>query len=169
LHKGRRPHRRVDSRVRAFPMNLYKMIQYTGIGAVVLLVSTAVTGLARADVEVHEHLGIATVAVGLLHGGLVIYRNMKNKRHVPIIFLILAMVLACTNVYAASMTGILKDNSNAGIKRLTKEQEKNYIREYGLKDDFSIKVTTKNQKKFDRNRDGYLSGRELAEYLRKYD
>jgi len=58
---------------------LYKMIQYTGIAAVVLLVSTAVTGLARVDVEVHEHLGIATVAVGLLHGGLVIYKNMKNK------------------------------------------------------------------------------------------
>jgi len=55
------------------------MIKYTGIAAIVLLVSAAVTGLARVDVEVHEHLGIAAVAVGLLHGGLVIYRNMKNK------------------------------------------------------------------------------------------
>ncbi|MDD5271005.1 MAG: hypothetical protein PHE80_07475, partial [Candidatus Omnitrophica bacterium] len=74
-----------------------------------------------------------------------------------------------TNVYAATMTGVLKDNSNTGMKKFTKEQERNYIKEYGLKDDFSIKVTTKNQKKFDRNRDGYLSGRELEEYLGKYD
>jgi hypothetical protein len=55
------------------------MIQYTGIAAVVLLIATAVTGLARVDVEVHEHLGIATLAIGLLHGGMVIYRNMKIK------------------------------------------------------------------------------------------
>lgn len=60
-------------------IKLYRMIQYTGIAAVVLLVATAATGLARIDVEVHEHLGIATLAVGLLHGGLVIYRNIKNK------------------------------------------------------------------------------------------
>ncbi|MFA5499501.1 MAG: hypothetical protein WC404_00300 [Candidatus Omnitrophota bacterium] len=60
-------------------IKLYKMIQYTGIAAVVLLIATAVTGLARVDVEVHEHLGIATLAIGLLHGGMVIYRNMKIK------------------------------------------------------------------------------------------
>lgn len=60
-------------------MNLYKMIQYTGIAAGVLLVATAAVGLSHANIELHEHLGITTVAVGLLHGGLVIYRNIKNK------------------------------------------------------------------------------------------
>lgn len=60
-------------------MNLYKMIQYSGMAAGVMLVVTASVGLSRANVELHEHLGIATLAVGLLHGGLVIYRNMKNK------------------------------------------------------------------------------------------
>jgi len=97
-----------------------------------------------------------------------IYRTVP-KRHVPLLSLLLAMMLACTNVYAATMTGVLKDNSNTGIKKLTKEEEKNYIRDCRIKDDFSVKVTTKNQKKFDRNRDGYLSGRELEEYLKKYD
>lgn len=88
------------------------------------------------------------------------------KRTVPFI---LALVFACTNVYAMTMTGVLKDNSNTNMKKYTKEEEKNYIRESGIKADFSVQVTTKNQKKFDRNRDGYLSGRELEEYLRKYD
>ena len=60
-------------------MNLYKMIQYSGMAAGALLVATAATGLARVDIEVHEHLGMATLAVGSLHGSLVIYRNMKNK------------------------------------------------------------------------------------------
>ncbi|MDD5736917.1 MAG: hypothetical protein PHH20_01320, partial [Candidatus Omnitrophica bacterium] len=50
---------------------------------------------------------------------------------------IAAMIFACTNVYAATMTGVLKDNSNTGMKKFTKEQERNYIKEYGLKDDFS--------------------------------
>jgi hypothetical protein len=60
-------------------IKLYRAIKYTGIAAAALLVATAATGLAHVDVEVHEHLGIATLAVGLLHGGLVIFRNMKNK------------------------------------------------------------------------------------------
>ena len=58
---------------------LYNMIKLSGVAAVVLLVATAVTGLARVDVEVHEHLGIATLAIGLLHGGMVMYRNIKIK------------------------------------------------------------------------------------------
>jgi hypothetical protein len=80
-----------------------------------------------------------------------------------------AIFLAVPQAHAVTMTGILKDNSNTGMKKFTKEEEKNYIRERGVKDDFSVQVTTKNQKKFDRNRDGYLSGRELEDYLKKYD
>jgi len=60
-------------------INLYKMIQYTGMAAGVLLVVTASIGLSHSNVELHEKFGITTVAVGLLHGGLVIYRNLKNK------------------------------------------------------------------------------------------
>jgi len=58
---------------------LYNMIKLSGAAAVMLLIATAVTGLARVNVEVHEHLGIATLAIGLLHGGMVIYRNMKIR------------------------------------------------------------------------------------------
>jgi hypothetical protein len=91
--------------------------------------------------------------------------------HVPkwLVPLLLAVLLAAPQAHAMTMTGILKDNSNTGIKKLTNEEEKNYIKECGIEDDFSVQVTTKNQKKFDRNRDGYLSGRELEEYLKKYD
>jgi hypothetical protein len=60
-------------------LKLYNLIQYSGIGAGVFLVAAAVTGIMRADVEIHEKLGLTALALGLLHGGMVMYRNIKMR------------------------------------------------------------------------------------------
>jgi hypothetical protein len=71
--------------------------------------------------------------------------------------------------HAVSMSGILKDNSNTSLMKFTKKEEGEYIRQNNIQNNFSVKVTTRNQRKIDRNHDGYLSGEELIKYLKKYE
>jgi hypothetical protein len=52
---------------------------------------------------------------------------------------------------------------------MTKKEEAEYINEHNIRNNFAIKVTTKNQSKFDREGDGYLNDEELRDYLKKYD
>ena len=47
-------------------------------------------------------------------------------------------------------------------------EEGRMIREDQLNNYFTVKVTTTNQKKFDSNHDGYLSGKEFQRYLKHY-
>lgn len=60
-------------------MKLYKIINYCGIMAVILLCATFIFGIAKLDREVHEHLAIATMVFALLHGGLILYRTIRLK------------------------------------------------------------------------------------------
>ncbi|MFA5499500.1 MAG: hypothetical protein WC404_00295 [Candidatus Omnitrophota bacterium] len=70
---------------------------------------------------------------------------------------------------AVSISGILKENQNKSLPKMTKKEEAEYINEHNIRNNFSIKVTTKNQRKFDREGDGYLNDEELRDYLKKYD
>lgn len=58
---------------------LYNLITYSGMAAGVLLVITAGLGIGGFNVEVHEGFGIATLCVGGLHGGLIVYKNAKIR------------------------------------------------------------------------------------------
>ena len=84
----------------------------------------------------------------------------------------LIILLSCQLAYSApEISGRLNVNASQAYGELTKYDrsgESRMIKKEKLYDFFSIKVTTTNQKKFDRDQDGYLSGRELQEYLRKY-
>ncbi|MDD5010233.1 MAG: hypothetical protein PHC68_17750 [Syntrophorhabdaceae bacterium] len=70
---------------------------------------------------------------------------------------------------AVSISGILKENQNKSLPKMTKKEEAEYINEHNIRNNFAIKVTTKNQSKFDREGDGYLNDEELRDYLKKYD
>jgi len=52
---------------------------------------------------------------------------------------------------------------------LSDSDEMRMIRQNSLGSTVLLKVTTENQEKFDRNHNGYLTGRELQRYLRKYN
>ncbi len=56
---------------------------------------------------------------------------------------------------------------NNPLIRRDKAEENRMIKEQKLYSYVTVKVTTTNQKKFDRDRDGYLSGNELQMYLRE--
>lgn len=90
------------------------------------------------------------------------------------IYLAALIIAALSCQFAYSGTEIsrrLNINTPQTIQKLTrynKAEENRMIREEALYEFFSVKVTTRNQKKFDSDRDGYLSGKELQEYLREY-
>ena len=54
------------------------------------------------------------------------------------------------------------------LARQSSAEEGRMIREDKISNYVTVKVTTTNQKKFDSNHDGYLSGRELERYLKHY-
>ena len=54
------------------------------------------------------------------------------------------------------------------LARQDSAEEGRMIRSDHLGSYFSIKVTTINQKRFDRNHDGYLTGNEVQRYLKHY-
>ena len=85
------------------------------------------------------------------------------------LILILALSMAMPEAGAVSISGILKENQNKSLPKMTKKEEAEYINTHNVRNNFSIKVTTKNQSKFDREGDGYLNDEELREYLKKYD
>lgn len=83
--------------------------------------------------------------------------------------LILALSIAMPEAGALGLSGILKENPNKSLPKMTKKEEAEYINTHNVRNNFTIKVTTKNQSKFDREGDGYLNDEELREYLEKYD
>ena len=58
---------------------LYKLIIYSGVAAAIFLVVTFVLGITKFDIEMHEAFGVATLALGLIHGGLIAYQKIKIK------------------------------------------------------------------------------------------
>lgn len=59
---------------------LYNLIIYSGIAAFICLAVTAVLGITGANFEIHEKMGITTFALACVHGGLVLYKNIKVNR-----------------------------------------------------------------------------------------
>ena len=58
---------------------LYKLIMYSGIVAITLLLATFVLGITGINFKLHKILGISTMAVAAIHGGLILYRMIKIK------------------------------------------------------------------------------------------
>ncbi|MBN1526463.1 MAG: hypothetical protein JW919_02615 [Candidatus Omnitrophica bacterium] len=58
---------------------VYRLIIYSGIAAALCLVVTFVLGITKSDIEMHEAFGIATLALGITHAGLVVYKNLRIK------------------------------------------------------------------------------------------
>jgi hypothetical protein len=56
---------------------LHKLIIYTGIAALAFLCLTAFYGLTGLSFNIHKKLGITTLVFGGIHGGLLLYRNIK--------------------------------------------------------------------------------------------
>jgi len=83
----------------------------------------------------------------------------------------LIILLFLPSAYSETeISGRLNVDTNQTNHQLIKRDragENRMIRENKLYDFYAIKVTTTNQKKFDRNGDGYLSGPEFKEYLAK--
>lgn len=84
----------------------------------------------------------------------------------------LIILFSCQLAYSGpEISGRLNVNASQTYGELTKYDragENRMINEEKLYNFFSVKVTTTNQKKFDWDQDGYLSGSELQEYLSKY-
>jgi len=58
---------------------LFKAITFTGILAGIALLWTATSGVLHMEIELHERSAQATVALGVLHFGLITYKNWKIK------------------------------------------------------------------------------------------
>ena len=89
-----------------------------------------------------------------------------------IILAILIAALSCPLVYSATAASRSFTISSPQVKetlvKYNKAEEGRMIREKKLYEFYVIKVTTRNQKKFDGDKDGYLSGKELKKYLAEY-
>jgi len=59
---------------------LYNLIIYSGIATFICLVITAVLGIAGANFSLHGKMGITTFAFACIHGGLVLYKQIKISR-----------------------------------------------------------------------------------------
>lgn len=84
--------------------------------------------------------------------------------------LIIAALLAPV-AYSQTQLNVLTVNPAQSDKPLIRQdrgEETRMVKEEGLNTFFSIKVTTTNQKRYDGNRDGVLSGKELQMYLGHY-
>lgn len=86
---------------------------------------------------------------------------------------IIILIVAVSFQSAYSATKITRMNIAAPqtrdkLVRYDKAEENRMIKEQKLYNYYTVKVTTTNQKKFDRDKDGYLSGTQLKKYLREY-
>jgi hypothetical protein len=61
-------------------MKTYNVINYVGIMAFLSLVVTVITGVAGADVEFHETMAITTLVLACVHGSLIVWRQIQNRR-----------------------------------------------------------------------------------------
>ncbi len=59
---------------------LYNLIIYSGIATFTCLVITAVLGITGANYSIHGKMGITTFVFACIHGGLVLYKQMKIRR-----------------------------------------------------------------------------------------
>jgi Ni/Co efflux regulator RcnB len=80
-----------------------------------------------------------------------------------------AAMLAAPAAMALSLSGVLNANKVPKLEKMSSQEEREYIEKNNLGNNYTVKVTTKNQDRFDRDGDGYLSGDELNDYLRKYE
>ena len=94
--------------------------------------------------------------------------------HVPlrgcfaITLIILLAPCAYSQMEVSNRLNINIPQSNTQLVKQGRGEESRMIKDKGLNSSFNVKVTTANQKRFDGNRDGYLSGKELQMYLREY-
>jgi len=58
---------------------LYNIIVWLGIVAYSAMFAAAVTGFMEADQELHEYVAIFALAAASIHGGLIVYKNIKVK------------------------------------------------------------------------------------------
>jgi|GEM_PF-5087745 hypothetical protein len=91
------------------------------------------------------------------------------KRSLPVACIVAAAMLAAPAVMALNLSGVLNANKGPKLEKMSSQEEREYIERNNLSNNYTIKVTTKNQDRFDRDGDGYLSGDELNDYLRKYE
>lgn len=85
--------------------------------------------------------------------------------------MLIAALLAPCAYSQTKVSNILNINTPQSNNQLVKQgrgEEGRMIIDKGLNTSFSVKVTTTNQRRFDENGDGYLSGREYQMYLREY-
>jgi hypothetical protein len=80
-----------------------------------------------------------------------------------------AILLAAPAATALNLSGVLNTKKGPKLEKLNSQEEREYIEKNNFANNYTIKVTTKNQDRFDRDGDGYLSGDELNDYLRKYE
>jgi len=59
---------------------LYNLIIYSGIATFICLVITAVLGITKANFSLHGKMGITTFVFACIHGGLVLYKQIKINR-----------------------------------------------------------------------------------------
>ena len=86
--------------------------------------------------------------------------------------IIIAAIFIPSGAYSQmEVNNLLNIDTPQTTNPLTKQgtaEENRMIREDHLDSYFMVKVTTTNQKKFDGNHDGYLTGTEFQRYLKHY-
>lgn len=61
-------------------MTLYSLIGYSGMLAFIALLITVILGITRINFELHKIAGISTFVLACVHGGFVLYKNIKVKK-----------------------------------------------------------------------------------------
>ena len=94
--------------------------------------------------------------------------NLKNKISAAIIISTLFFPFAYSDTTISNPLNIATPQTTTPLARQDSAEEGRMIRSNHLDSYFSLKITTINQKRFDKNHDGYLTGSELQRYLRHY-
>ena len=81
-----------------------------------------------------------------------------------IILLFTPITYSATTQISNPLTGVTQQNK-VPLARHSSAEEGRMIREQKLSTYNTVKVTTLNQKKFDSDHDGYLTGRDLLRYI----
>ncbi len=88
---------------------------------------------------------------------------------------IVAIIILLFSPFAYSDTQVSKPltaatpQNTVPLARQSSAEEGRMIREQKFSTYYTVKVTTINQKKFDSDHNGYLTGRELQRYIKHYN
>lgn len=60
-------------------LNLFALINYSGMATFFFLVTAVFFVLVMHNIRIHKAAGLAALTAGLIHGGLIFYKNMRIK------------------------------------------------------------------------------------------